>query len=425
MNPKELHSQLEAKSAELSAIFAEHTDEAGAIKSTLPVDEVKNRKTELDRLTKDYSTASEMETIRRETEASNAGMKSHDPRRPLFGAGRASDNERGAEHVATKSVGEIVIEDDAFKSFAGNTRSRGGASVSIPGLGVSDAFKATFTTAGATLTQFDRQAGMVMLEQQRLTITDLLARGETMMNTIRFVREDTYTNAATTVAEGAAKPEASFDLSEADAPVRKIAVVAKVTDELMADFPAVRDYINNRLRFMVAEREEAQILNGSGVAPNLTGILTTSGILTQAIGVDTALDAIHKGATKIRVQGHFEPDGIVIHPNDWQDLRLAKDSNLQYFGGGPFYAPYGNGAYLEEPRLWGLRPVITTAITEGTALVGAFKLGAQVFFRNGITLETTNSNEDDFKNNLVAIRAEERLALAVYRPKAFATITGI
>jgi HK97 family phage major capsid protein len=69
--------------------------------------------------------------------------------------------------------------------------------------------------------------------------------------------------------------------------------------------------------------------------------------------------------------------------------------------------------------------VATVAQTQHTAFVGAFKLGAQVFRRQGITLETTNSNVDDFVKNLITIRAEERLALAVYRPLAFCTVTGL
>jgi hypothetical protein len=245
----------------------------------------------------------------------------------------------------------------------------------------------------STLTEYDRQPGMVMIGQQALTIADLISQGETTMNTIRYVREDTYTNAATTVAEGGTKPEAAFDTSEVDAPVRKIAVTGKVTDEMFGDFPVIRDYVNNRLQFMVAQQEEAQILLGNGTPPNIQGIETTSGIQTQAAGTDPLPDAVFKAITKIASVGFFQADG---HPAD----------------------PGPN-------RLWGLPVVATVAQTQHTAFVGAFKLGAQVFRRQGITLETTNSNVDDFVKNLITIRAEERLALAVYRPLAFCTVTGL
>lgn len=313
-----------------------------------------------------------------------------------------------------KSIGELFTESDAYKKGV-TSHGRKALSLTIPDRA---SLKATFNYAASGFTGYDRQDGIVMLEQQRLTIADLLAPGTTALNSIKYMQEVSYTNAATTVAEGAQKPEATFALEEADAPVRKIAVTSKVTDEMLADMPSIRSYIENRLTFMVDEREEAQLLNGDGTGSNLTGILNTEGIQTQAVGADTRADAMFKGANLIRTNGKFQPTGWVIHPTDWETLRLAKDANNNYFGGGPF-GPVGAEYY------WGLPVVVTTAITQGTALVGAFKLGAQIFRRMGVTIEATNSNEDDFEKNLITLRAEERLALAVYRPIAFATVTGL
>jgi len=138
--------------------------------------------------------------------------------------------------------------------------------------------------------------------------------------------------------------------------------------------------------------------------------------------MDAFLDAINK----IRTVGQFEPDGIVLHPNDFNTFRKLKDGNGQYYGGGPFaYGPYGNGGVLMQPPIWGLPVVVTTAIAEGTALVGAFKLGAQIFDREGLRVESTNTDGEDWRYNRVAVRLEERLALAVYRPLAFCEVTGI
>jgi HK97 family phage major capsid protein len=335
--------------------------------------------------------------------------------RPVPFAGGSADDPGAmpGTSTATKSLGERFVASEAYKTW----RPGGGqqqAFFEVPEqLGF--AAKTTFTTAASTLTQYDRQPGMVMIGQQALTIADLISQGETTMNTIRYVREDTYTNAATTVAEGALKPEAAFDTSEQDAPVRKIAVTGKVTDEM--DFPAIRDYVDNRLQFMVAQQEEAQILLGNGTPPNLQGIETTSGIQTQAAGTDPLPDAVFKAITKIASVGFFQADGVVFNPYDWQNVKLLKTADGIYIWGHP--------ADAGPNRLWGLPVVVTVAQTQHTAFVGAFKLGSQVFRRQGITLETTNSNVDDFVKNLITIRAEERLALAVYRPLAFCTVTGL
>ncbi len=114
---------------------------------------------------------------------------------------------------------------------------------------------------------------------------------------------------------------------------------------------------------------------------------------------------------------YLEPDTIVVNPADWAELRLVKDSTENYIGGSPF----GNGQPQPGETLWGKRVVVTQAIEQGLALVGAFGTGAQLFRRGGLTVEASNSHEDFFRRDLVAIRAETRLALAVHRPEAFAT----
>jgi len=141
--------------------------------------------------------------------------------------------------------------------------------------------------------------------------------------------------------------------------------------------------------------------------------------------------AIMKAITKVRSVGFFEPDAIVMHPNDYEKLRLAVDGNTQFYGGGFFQGQYGNG-YTDPDRIWGLRIVQTTAIgeinlaTPGAsnkgAVIGAFKLGGAVFYRNGISIESTNTADDDFTMNLTTIRVEQRLTLAVYRPLAFCRV---
>jgi ATP-dependent protease ClpP protease subunit len=275
------------------------------------------------------------------------------------------------------------------------------------------------------LTSIEKLPGIVDLGVRPLMVKDLLAPGATGGTTVRYIREVSFTNSATTVAEGAAKPVAPFEYQEVDAPVRKIAAYVKVTDELFADYLQMASYINQRLPYMVERTEEDQLINGNGTPPNLTGILQTAGIQTQAKGGDTAADALYKALTLIRFNAFFEPDGYIIHPTDWQNLRLAKDTAGQYFGGGPFTGAYGNSPLVTFDSYWGKPVAITPAITVGTALAGSFKLGAQYFQREGLTIDMTNSDQDDFVKNLLTIRAEERLALAVYRPLAFAQITGL
>lgn len=290
----------------------------------------------------------------------------------------------------------------------------------------SAAVKTTLTTESSGFTSFDRLPEIVQLQQQRITVTELIPSVVTTASSIRYQREDSYTNAAAITAEGAQKPEASFDLSEVDAPIRKIAVIGRVSDEFLSDYPAAASFFAQRLAWMVAQREESQILSGDGTGNNLTGILNTPGIQTQAVGTDAKGDTIFKAITKVR-NAHFEPDGLVINPNDYQTLRLLKDSNNQLYGGGYFYVPYAGAGVVESGTLnvWGLRTIVTTAVTAGTALVGCFNMGATLFRRLGMTLNITNSDGNDFTYNRSAYRVEVRTGLGVLAPAAFCSVSGL
>jgi HK97 family phage major capsid protein len=272
---------------------------------------------------------------------------------------------------------------------------------------------------------------------RRLTVAQLMPNAGISGPTLIYMQETAVTNAAATVAEGATKPASDITIAQVTENVRKIANTGKISDEMLDDASYVAGYFQGRLVLFVQLAEEDQLLNGSGTAPNLRGLLNRTGLATAVAvpGTPTQtdrVDSLYSQISAIRSSSFLEPDGIVMNPTDWKTIRLNKDANNQYFGGGPFTGAYGvggnpeeHGASGENPDLWGCRVVVTPAIAAGTALVGAFGTAAQVFRRSGITVEMTNSNEDDFKNNLVAMRAEERLALAVYRPGAFGKVTGL
>lgn len=420
---KEKAARLVAIQEEIVAMTA--TIEGDAEKNDTP----ENRDKLIQLLTEGEGLKTEIETGDR-----ILGLKSFtlDPKsaaQPLGGDGEFSQPFTGA-----KSIGEQFVESAAYKGAISRDRSgedgdaksaKLNIAIDIKGFLFPANQKATFTLGGTGLdstVNYVNTGGMVMIEQQKLTIRDQLSVGETTMNSIPYIKETLFTNAADMVAEEGQKPEATLTTDDATAPVRKIAVLIKVTDEVFADFPMMRDYVNSRLRFMVLQKEEDQLLNGTGAGAQITGILQTSGILTQARSSDTNADAVYKAITKVRTPAAsvagYEPDTLVIHPTDWQSFRLAKDGQNRYFGGGPF-------GQMESDMYWGLKVVVTTAIAQGTCLVGAFKLGAQIWQREGVRVEAFDQNEDDVNFNRVTVRVEERLALTVYRPSAFCTVTSL
>lgn len=317
--------------------------------------------------------------------------------------------------LAGKSVGEQVVESDAYRTLIeGGVQGRKFTSGPI-------SVKATMTTVASAVAQPQVTGGVLPILFNRLTVADLMPQATTNSSVVRSIVETTATNAAATVAEEGLKPESSLVFDEVDERVAKIATILRASDEMLDDLGWVTGYINGRGTLFVRLEEEDQLLNGDGTSPNLSGILDRAGLQTAEGGGITA-DNIYNQITNIRADAFLEPDALVIHPTDWETLRLTKDSNNQYYAGGPFTGAYGNNGIASD-SIWGLRAVVTPAIAAGTALVGAFATSAQIFRRSGITVDVTNTDGEDFRYNRVAFRFEERLALAVYRPQGFGTVT--
>lgn len=412
----ELGQAMEAKQKDLADIFAKHEDI-----SQIPADEATKIKPMNDELTAMGERLAELKELAgieaNLSEAQKAAVKANRPKQP--GA-------KQGQRIEKKDIGLQFVESDAFKAFV--EKKQMGISIEVatellfPKHGYGEkSVLGTDSSLADVDTQYQvqniRLPGILEPLERQLVVADLFPQGTTSQNAIPYMEETTTTNAAAETAEGAAKPESAIDFTESSSPVRKIATWLPVTEEAFADVPALRSYVNARLRTFVLQREDTQLLVGDGIAPNLEGILNVTGILTQAKGADPTPDAFYKAMTQIRTTAFMEATGIVMHPNDWQDIRLLRTVDGIYIWGSP-----------SEPgpaRMWGLPVVATTAITENTGLVGNFAQGAMIFRRESVNLRVADQHSDFAIRNKVAIIAEERLALVVFRPTAFATVTGI
>ena len=246
-----------------------------------------------------------------------------------------------------------------------------------------------------------------------LLIADLFGTERISGNALTYYIESTTVEGApAATAEGAKKPMMSFgDPTPKTVALEKIASYMEESNELVEDLPWLADAINGRGMYMHELTVEDYLLGA---------LLNTSGLGT---GNELTPDGIFKAMTTVQTNSGFAADAIVVNPTDYQTWRLAKDQHGQYYGGGYFYGAYGNTPIVEQPNLWGLRTVVTPAIAKGTCVVGAFKLGGSIVRKNGVSVDMTNTNEDDFIKNMITILIEERLVLAVRRPGAFVKIS--
>lgn len=324
-----------------------------------------------------------------------------------------------------KTFGQRYIESEAFgwlaKEKANRPQTWTSPSVEIPREALARFAALTEDPAsGGALVVPDYQRTIIPGAIQSIVVADLLAPGTTTSNSVPTMVEKSFTNAAAPVLEGAAKPESALTFELANEPVRKIAHWIPASEELLEDAPATSSYIDSRLRYGVLRREDQQLLFGTGVAPELLGILARPGLALDVVRTDpqTNADAILIQIVLLESSTGLPVSGIVMNPLAFGAIAGLKATDGTYIGNGPF-------ASFQTPTLWGRPVALTDQITPTTALVGAFRTGGQVFRHGGVRMATTNAHADFFTKNLVAIRAEERLALAVYRPAAFGKVTGL
>jgi HK97 family phage major capsid protein len=253
---------------------------------------------------------------------------------------------------------------------------------------------------------------------RRLLVGALFAQTTTISNAVTYNRETAFTNNAGAVAEAQPKPESDVTLTPIVEPVRKYAHFITASKEALEDIPQIQGYIDGRLRYGLALKIDDALVNGSTTPPSLVGVLNRTGLsaaVTQGAG-ESAADAILRQVAAVTVASGLLPDALVVNPADWAAIIAGKNTAGDYYGPGPFTPP-------GPPTLWGLNVAVSQSIAAKTVLVGSFKQGAALAWRETITISVSNSHSDYFVRNLVAILAEARLALLVTMPEAFGKVT--
>ena len=307
-----------------------------------------------------------------------------------------------------RTAGERFVEDAQFKAFAGQTRPRGRVLVEVK-----DITSLTTDAAGSAgaLVNSDRRGLQVQIPQRRLTVRSLLLPGQTISNAIEYEQEKLFQNRAAPVAEGDPKPQSELQFEDKTATVRTIAHWMRTAVQILADAPGLRSIIDQRLRYGLALAEEAQLLNGSGVGQNLLGLVTaaTAYAAPGSLSATTQVDVVRLMILQVAL-AEYPANGIVMNPIDMAAIEMSKDAGGNYI--------IGNPQGVIQKSLWGLPVVETQAVGVDKALVGAFNLAAQIFDRQDATVDVSTEDGDNFTRNKVTIRAEERLAMAIYRPQA-------
>lgn len=314
--------------------------------------------------------------------------------------------------ISTKGISPLSIDPDAahemYESIVSHKSFR------------SNVF---FKDAGIAATPSSAVPANLLPGVLRLNITEptrvasFIPTISTSAPSIEYLRHSGTTGSAAITAPGDLKPEVTLATDKVIVSVSKLAIFTRLNDEDFQDFNEWLLYVQTELVRLLVDTENHELLNGSGADGHVLGLLNTPGILTRAMGTDTALDAIEQAIADLRSGiSKAEPSFIVASPATFSAIRRSKD---------------GYGRYLlsadpsaeQVSQLWGYPVILTTQIADGTALI-ANDQAAQLAVRQAAVVQSDYSG-DDFQRNKTSIRAEERLALLVPRPTAMISVTGL
>lgn len=311
-----------------------------------------------------------------------------------------------------KSIYDIVVNSDQWKESS----SRSGAK-SMDAVNIGSFHKTQIVNASGQnqpLVPSQRVAGIVTPAERRLTVRDLLPQATTTSNLIEFAVEASYTSAARPQGdvspvgngEGELKAESAMTFTLSNAAVTTIAHWIPASRQVLADASMLQGHISGRLIYGLKLEEEAEMLTGTGGAGTLNGLNNQAAAFTGGVTNQTAIDTLLKALLQVSLS-NYEASGIVLHPTDWTNIVLLKDTTGRYL--------FSDPQSMTDARIWGKPVVATASQTLGKFLVGAFNLAAQVWDREDATVRISENVNDHFVRNMVAILAEERLALTVYR----------
>ncbi len=415
INLIELSQQLEQKRAEYKGKYESYEEKTmpnGEKARDIPANDLEGLQAlmkDINDLGEKYEKAYEADKFAKENQKAL-----EDDKRAVNRIGLGEGKEKSYE---TKSLGELFVNSKEFKENAKK------CDFNLVDFKTKDwlsgmEFKATMTTsANGYPPEVLREGGITFSAQRPPQIINVLPMRRTGQNGIKFMAETVFTNTAAAKAEGATADEATLTFAETSISIVRIPVFIPVTEEQLEDVEGMEDIINNRLILMVQQTLDTQVLNGSGVAPNMRGIRNFTGVQTQAKGADPAFDAIRKAIDKVNVTGRAQASALLMHSTDWMNLELTRTADGLYI--------LGNPASGIDRRLWGLPVVETQVLTAGTAHVGDFARYSELVMRTGIELAISDSHSDYFIRNQFAIRATVRAAVEVRRGAAFCDVTGL
>ncbi len=350
-------------------------------------------------LTKEFADAVEQQFTKLSADVQDALKKAKTVEGVMQDFEQKMARPRGGEYQP-ETWGRQVVDSDQVKALASIATSQPGR-VKIELKEITSA-----AVSGGSLDNSMRDPTVNALAGRQPRIRDLLNTLNTTSGNVEYVDQTIRSNLAAPQTEGALKAESNYAWDLKDLPMRTIAHWTRASVQILADAPQLQSIIDTELRYGLALAEDVQILNGDGISPNLDGLIANAAAYAADFvpANETMIDKVGLAMLQVTL-ADYVPNGAILHPSDWMRIRLLKNADGEYLLGDPQSNP--------NPLLFGLPVVATTAIAKDSFLVGDFRRAATLYDREQANVALSTEDGDNFVRNMVTIRAEERLGLAV------------
>lgn len=346
---------------------------------------------------------------------------------------QANNLEGRIKEIETKGAAKVedietqldkMLKSQDYKNAAKNFKESGNASAFR---GLTKVITVGSDLGGTYPIQPDREPGVSFQPRRPVLIWDLIQKGTTGSNRVDWIERNTETVATEVTAENAQFGESTYQWRQQTMPVEKITDMIKLTREMVEDAEFVRSEIMTILNFNIPHYRDVQLLTGSGVTPNLKGLLTYAKAFAKPTGMDAVSTPQNYDALKAAIlqcilgyttntQGMgFQPNAILLNPVDAVNMELLKDTNENYV-----LPPFRSSNGLE---ISGVPVYQTPRMTVGSFLVGDLTVG-KAFVKRGIEINFWDQNSTDPEYDRITVTASHRLAFRVTAEGAYGLVTA-
>ena len=275
-------------------------------------------------------------------------------------------------------------------------------------------FRAAITNDGSLATTVPMPDLLITPGMRRATVRDLLTSVPTTAAAVPYMRETDFANNAALVTESSAKPESTIEYELRTAQIVTIAHYVHVSRQALDDLNMLENLIRTRLKYGLMLKEEEQLLRGSGVGNNLEGLYTAATAYAAPSGISVTaeqrIDRLRIAIAQLAASDYIAT-GILLNPIDWANIELAKQATTNAY-------LWSEPQRAATPMLWGIPVVPTNAVNQDTFLIGDFQSAAILLDREAVRIDIALEDQDDFVRNMIKVRCEERIGLAVRLPQA-------